>query len=181
MELYRPLQKKMPAQMMQIPSAWVGLESIVEDILDRFKIGRENCIEFGTEYGYSTVAFSNFFKHVTGIDIFIGDTHSGRKADHYEETKASIAAIKNITLIRSDYRDWIQQDDAQYDFAHVDIIHSYEDTYKCGLWAVQHSKCCIFHDTESFSEVKRAVFDIAKHTGKKAYNYPLHHGLGIVV
>ena len=73
------------------------------------------------------------------------------------------------------------KDDEQYDFAHVDIIHTYEDTYECGLWAVEHSKCCIFHDTESFSEVRKAVRDIAKHTGKTVLNYPYSHGLGIIV
>lgn len=63
----------------------------------------------------------------------------------------------------------------------MDIIHTYKETYECGLWAVNHSKCCIFHDTESSPEVRKAVYDIAKHTGKKVFNYPHHHGLGIIV
>ena len=76
---------------------------------------------------------------------------------------------------------WIKKDDTQYDFAHVDIVHNYEETFECGLWAVKHSKCCIFHDTESFPEVKKAVYDIAKAANKTAYNYPHHYGLGIIV
>lgn len=63
----------------------------------------------------------------------------------------------------------------------MDIIHTYKETYECGLWAVNHSKCCIFHDTESSPEVRKAVYDIAKNTGKKVFNYPHHHGLGIIV
>lgn len=181
METYKPLKKQTPQNIHEVNSAWKGLESIIEDILDRFEVGRENCIEFGSEFCYSTVAFSNFFKSVKGVDIFIGDIHSGNKTDHYESTKASVADYKNIELIQSDYRDWIKKDDAQYDFAHVDIIHTYKETYECGLWAIKHSKCCVFHDTQSFPEVRRAVFDLAKDTGKKAYNYPFHHGLGIIV
>ncbi len=178
---YEPINKNTPEKMIQIPSAWEGLELIVEDILDRFEIERNSCIEFGVEFGYSAVAFSNFFKTVKGIDIFIGDEHTTHKGDHYDETRKSLNEFKNIELFKSNYQDWIKQDNEQYDFAHVDIVHNYKETYECGIWAVQHSKCCIFHDTESFSTVKRAVFDIAKKTGKKAYNYPFHNGLGIIV
>ena len=178
---YEPIKKNTPETMIQIPTAWKGLELIVEDILDHFDVGRNNCIEFGVEFGYSAVVFSNYFKKVKGIDIFIGDEHTTHKGDHYDKTKTSLAEFKNIELFKSNYQDWIKQDQEQYDFAHVDIVHNYKETYECGLWAAQHSKCCIFHDTESFPSVKRAVFDIAKATGKKGYNYPHHYGLGIVV
>jgi hypothetical protein len=89
--------------------------------------------------------------------------------------------FENIELYKSDYQDWIKKDQTQYDFAHVDIVHNYKETYECGYWAVMHSKCCIFHDTESFPAVRKAVYDISKHTGKKVYNYPYHNGLGIIV
>ncbi len=181
MAIYEPVKIQIPENILQVSSAWKGLESIIEDILDRFDIGRDKCIEFGTEYCYSTVAFSNFFKEVKGVDIFIGDKDSGYKKDHYSETKKSIFKFKNIELIKSDYKDYIKQDNSQYDLAHVDIIHSYKDTYECGLWAVKHSKCCIFHDTDSFIKVRKAVVDIAKNTKKRVYNYPYHYGLGIIV
>lgn len=181
LKLYIPAKKTKPEKMIQVVTAWKGLELVIEDILDRFEIGRESCIEFGVEFGYSSVVFSNYFKKVTGVDIFVGDIHSNLKQDHYEETKNFLSEFKNIELFQSDYKDWIKKDTTIYDFAHVDIIHTYEETYECGLWAVQHSKCCIFHDTESFPEVKRAVYDIAKKTGKTAYNYPHHFGLGIIV
>lgn len=181
LEIYKPVKKEIPKNILQVNSAWEGLELVIEDILDRFDIGRDKCIEFGTEYCYSTVVFSSFFKNVKGIDLFTGDEHSRFKKDHYLDTKKSISEFKNIDLIKSDYRDYIKKDDEQYDFAHVDIVHTYAETFECGLWAVKHSKCCVFHDTESFPEVRRAVFDLAKHTGKKVYNYPYHHGLGIIV
>ena len=181
MAIYEPVKIQIPENTIEVLSAWKGLESIIDDILDHFDIGRDRCIDFGPQYCYSTVAFSNFFKEVKGVDIFIGDKHSRYKKDHYSETKKSISKYQNIELIKSDYKDYIKQDNSQYDFAHVDIIHSYKDTYACGLWAVNHSKCCIFHDTDSFLEVRKAVFDIAENTGKKAYNYPYHNGLGIIV
>ena len=178
---YKPIQKVVPEKTIQVKTAWKGLELIIEDILNQFNIDRDSCIEFGVEFGFSAVVFSNYFKKVTGVDTFIGDEHTTHKGDHYDETKKSLIDFKNIELFKSDYRDWIKKDTNQYDFAHVDIVHNYKETYECGLWAVQHSKCCIFHDTESFPEVRRAVFDIAKNTGKKVYNYPYHYGLGIIV
>ena len=179
--VYKPRRKVKPAQMIEVVTAWVGLELIIEDILNRFDIKRERCIEFGVEYGYSSVVFSNFFKEVVGVDTFEGDEHSLLKGDHFEQTKEKLLPYQNISLHKSDYRDWILKDDSQYDFAHVDIIHNYEHTYACGLWAVNHASCAIFHDTESFPEVRKAVIDIAKNTGKKVYNYPKCHGLGIIV
>jgi len=178
---YKPIKKTIPEKTIQVASAWKGLELIIEDILDQFNIERNSCIEFGVEFGFSAVVFSNYFKKVTGVDIFLGDEHTVFKGDHYADTKKSLSEFENIKLFRSDYKDWIKEENDQYDFAHVDIVHNYKETYECGLWAVKHSKCCIFHDTDSFPEVRRAVFDIAKITGKKAYNYPYHNGLGIIV
>ncbi|WP_115463021.1 class I SAM-dependent methyltransferase [Winogradskyella aurantiaca] len=178
---YKPKKKGIPPRLLEIKSAWIGLEAIIEDILEQFDINRDSCIEFGVEFGYSSVVFSNYFKNVTGVDIFCGDIHTLHKEDHYETTKENLKDYSNITLHKSDYKDWIVKDTKQYDFAHVDIIHNYKETYECGLWAVEHSKCCIFHDTNSFPEVRKAVIDIAKDTGKSLYNYPYHYGLGIIV
>lgn len=178
---YYPNKKTTPQKTIEIRSAWKGLEFIIEDILDQFDIGRDSCIEFGVEFGYSTVVFSNYFNQVYGIDLFTGDQHTKHKGDHFEKTKNSLSEFENIKLFKSDYKTWIEKDERVYDFAHVDIIHNYKETYECGLWAVQHSKCCIFHDTESFPEVRRAVIDIARDTGKNIYNYPYSHGLAIIV
>jgi hypothetical protein len=178
---YVPEKLSTPSQMINVPSAWVGLEQIIEDILDRFQIERERCIEFGVEFGYSTVVLSNFFKSVIGVDTFEGDEHTLNKSQHYESTSKKLSKYSNIKLVKSDYKDWITKDSTMYDFAHVDIVHNYNETFECGLWAANHSRCTIFHDTVSFPAVKRAVRDIAKATNKKFYNYPRYYGLGIVV
>ncbi|MFC3811765.1 class I SAM-dependent methyltransferase [Lacihabitans lacunae] len=181
MLIYEPVSKKRPEKMINIFSAWRGLEIIIEDILVQFNIGRESCIEFGVEFGYSTVVLSNFFDKIIGIDTFEGDKHTFYRGGHFDKTKARLSIYENITLIKSDYQNWIPNDTNHYDFAHVDIVHDYKETYECGLWAAQNSDCAIFHDTESFPEVKRAVIDIANATGYRMFNYPFHFGLGILV
>jgi tRNA uridine 5-carbamoylmethylation protein Kti12 len=91
------------------------------------------------------------------------------------------STFDNIHLIRSDYRDWIKKDESHYDLIHVDIIHTFADTFACGLWSAKHAKCVIFHDTESYPAVKQAVIEIARDTGKKFYNFRESNGLGILV
>ena len=178
---YIPLKLTEPAHKLEVTSAWKGLDLIIEDILDRHHIGRYRCIEFGVEFGYSAVVFSSFFNEVVGVDTFSGDCHTNHKGDHYEATQKKLAAYPNIRLVRSDYRDFIKDNDSRFDFAHVDIVHTYNETYECGLWAVLHSDVVIFHDTESFPDVRRAVIDIAKAANRVLYNYPFHNGLGIII
>lgn len=181
MRLYEPASYQKPERMLDQVSAWRGHEAIIADIIQRFNLPTTSCLEFGVEYGYSTAVFANYFQKVTGVDIFTGDVHSGVKQDHYAYTKEQLASFDNIELVKADYRDWIRKDENHYDLIHVDIIHEYAPTYECGLWSAQHSTCTIFHDTESFPEVKRAVRDIARATGRAFYNYPFSYGLGIVV
>ena len=178
---YKPINKKRPSKLLNVVSAWKGLELIIEDIIIEFNLGRKLCIEFGVEFGYSAVALSNYFDEVIGVDTFDGDKHTLNKKEHFIETKARLAVYENINLFKSNYQNWIPNDKNYYDLAHVDIVHNYNETYECGLWAAQNSDCVIFHDTESFSEVKRAVVDIANATGYKMYNYPYYFGLGILV
>lgn len=178
---YKPRHLYKPEKMLEVTSAWKGLEMIIGDIITQFGLNGGKCIEFGVEFGYSAVVFSNYFKSVTGVDTFEGDIHTHNKQEHFQQTSERLSVYPNIQLFKSDYRDWIVQDHNRYDLAHVDIVHNYEDTFQCGLWAAQHSDCTIFHDTESFPDVRRAVKDIAKATGQHLYNYPHHFGLGILV
>ena len=178
---YFPNSEVKPERCIEVDSAWKGIESILFDIIRRFNISCDSCLEFGVEFGYSTVALSNYFLKVVGVDLFTGDANTVYHGDHFESTKSSLEKFTNIELIRDDYRNWIENDTDIYDLIHVDIVHTYEDTYRCGLWSALHSKCTIFHDTESFPEVRRAVEDIARETGKRFFNYPKCNGLGILV
>lgn len=180
-EEYRPSMLEVPPAMIDVRTAWQGLERVIPDIIKRFNVGSSCCIEFGVEYGYSTVVFSNYFEQVVGVDTFEGDVHTTDHGDHYERTSSSLEQFRNISLHKADYKDWIRQDQRHYDLAHVDIVHTYEDTYRCGLWAATHSRVTLFHDTDSFVDVRNAVIDIARDTGKRLYNYPRFHGLGVMV
>jgi hypothetical protein len=169
-----------PARLVKVQTAWYGVERIIFDLIHRFDIVPENALEFGVDYGYSTAAFANYFKKVVGVDKFDGDPHVGVRDNVFEKAQENLAGFPNIELHRCDYREWIASDDRRYDLIHVDIIHNYEDTYACGAWAVEHSDVTIFHDTQSFPEVMRAVKDIACNHGRKAYNWTYMHGLGIL-
>ena len=175
---YTPKTIQRPSNILDVPSAWRGIESIIGDIITHFNLGTHNALEFGVEYGYSTVALSNFFTEVVGVDTFEGDKHTYDKNMDglYEIVKELMP--KNVKLIQSKYQDY--KDDTIYDLIHVDIVHTYEDTYACGDWAMQHASCVIFHDTQSFNEVSMAVNDLAKKYGVTFHNYPFHHGLGIL-
>jgi hypothetical protein len=178
---YLPTNRSVPTRTLPVKSAWQGIETILAEMIERFDIGTDRCLEFGVEFGYSTVALSSFFDSVLGVDTFLGDKHTTNNHDVYQETVGRLSSFSNIQLIRSDYKDWIKKDENDYDLIHVDIIHSYADTFACGLWSANHSKCTIFHDTESFPAVKQAVLDISRETGKTFYNFVECNGLGILV
>jgi hypothetical protein len=178
---YVPKRFDSPRVVPSQSQAWVGLEKIILDIIEFSKIRSNSALEFGVEFGYSTAVFANYFKQVIGVDIFTGDIHAGHHGDLFEFTRQNLSGFKNIQLVKSDYKDYILNNEQHFDLIHVDIIHTYEDTYACGLWAAQHSQCTLFHDTQSFPEVKKAVAHIANKTNKKFYNYRQSNGLGIVI
>ena len=179
---YVPRKIATPKRLIQSRSmAWVGLEKIILDIIEFSKINPKTALEFGVEFGYSTAVLANYFEKVIGVDIFTGDAHAGLHGDIYDETRNNLKDFANIELIRADYKDFIRSTDRSFDMIHVDIIHTYEDTYQCGLWSAEHATCTIFHDTQSFPAVKKAVSDIAKKTNKRFYNYRKCNGLGIVI
>jgi hypothetical protein len=178
---YEPEHRQLPLRTVDVFSAWKGIESILGDLIARFNIGTARCLEFGVEHGYSTAALSCFFDSVTGVDTFLGDKHTADSRDHYDSTLSRLSNFDNIHLVRSDYQSWIGRDESHYDLIHVDIIHTYADTFACGLWSAMHSPCVLFHDTESFPAVKRAVMDIARKSGRTFYNFKESYGLGILI
>ena len=166
----------------KVISAWGDIPTILKDIIVTFNINPQTALEFGVEYGYSTSALANYFTKVIGVDTFIGDIHSDTKTNHYKVTKRTLKnRYKNIQLIQSSYQDYIKTNNSIYDLIHIDIVHTYNETYECGEWAVNHSKVVIFHDTISFDEVKKVCYDLSTKYGLEFYNYPDSHGLGILI
>lgn len=178
MILYSPNKFTRPEKNLNVPSAWMGIEAILEDLLEVFRIKRNKALEFGVEFGYSIVALSNYFEKIIGVDTFEGDQHTYDKniEGMYEAVKANMPT--NVELIKSRYQDY--KDDSRYDLIHIDIVHTYEDTFACGNWALQHSDFVIFHDTQSFLDVMLAVIDLSKKHNVDFFNYPHCNGLGIL-
>src|SRR5215831_7038576 len=94
-----------PAKSVDVKSAWRGLDLLISDIMSRFAVGTGSCIEFGVEFGYSTVAFSNYFDEVVGIDLFVGDINTLDRGDHFRTTQARLSAFPNIELHKTSYQD----------------------------------------------------------------------------
>lgn len=182
MNLYTPKKFEKPSNLIDVPSAWRGLESIIADIIQTFGIRTDKALEFGVEFGYSTVALSNYFTKVMGVDTFQGDEHTEDKNIEglYEAVRDVMPP--NVQLFPISYQDYFKRHylNGPYDLIHVDIVHTYEDTFACGDWAMNNSRLVLFHDTESFPAVKKAVEDLAEKHGAEFYNYPFHHGLGIL-
>ena len=168
-------------KIVNVVSAWGDIPTIIKDIIVTFNINPQTALEFGVEYGYSTSALANYFTKVIGVDTFKGDIHSYVKQNHHKMTENKLENYKNIQLIQSSYQDYIKTNNSIYDLIHIDIVHTYNETYECGEWAVNHSKVVIFHDTISFDEVKKACYDLSTKYGLEFYNYPDSHGLGILI
>ena len=178
---FEPRFLKQPDVLIPVPSAWRGLEMILADLIDRFKVGNSRALEFGVFHGYSLVALSNFFNLVCGVDTFSGDDFTGYKGDFYDVVKGNFEKFPMIKIARMGYEEWIKSCHSNWDLVHIDIQHTFEDTYACGKWAATHSGCILFHDTQSYPEVKRAAGQIAEEEGFDFYEYPKFFGLGILV
>lgn len=177
---YIPINRHTP-RLANIGSAWGNIPTILKDIIERFNIKQDSALEFGVEYGYSTSALANYFTNVIGVDTFEGDPHSGFKLNHLQTTANNLVDFNNIQLVKSDYRDYISGNSDIYDMIHIDIIHTYNETFECGEWAIKHSKCVIFHDTLSFPDIMRVCKDLASKHNLEFYNYEESHGLGILI
>lgn len=180
---YIPSKRENPILMTKMPSAWGDIPTILKDIINRFNIKQNRCLEFGVEFGYSTSALSNYFDIVIGVDTFKGDDNTINKIYHYDMTKENLKDFKNIILIESTYQDFIRDKNNEklYDLIHIDIVHNYDQTYECGEWSVQHSRVTIFHDTESFESVKKACQDLTNKFDLDFFNYKESYGLGILI
>lgn len=156
-------------------SAWGNIPTILKDIILRFNIRQNIALEFGVGGGYSTSALANYFEKVIGIDHFIWEPGG------IEKVKETLKDYNNIFLYQNRWEEFILLNDNNYDLIHIDIEHNFADTFNCGEWSVCHSDCVIFHDTESFYEVKKACEALSKKYDLKFYNYQHDCGLGILV
>lgn len=178
------IKKYKPAIIESIPlvdegSLWQNISTILKDIIVRFNLKTDLALEFGTYWGCSASALAHYWKKVITVDPFMGNEESARYEMYYKVMKS----LKHlpVSVIIGGYEEYIKNDlYDRYDIVHIDIIHSYEDTYASGEWAVQHSDCVIFHDT-GIPRVRSAVRDIAEKFDMDFYNFEEGCWLGILV
>lgn len=170
-----------PHTLLDVPSAWVGLENYMMPLIKTFNIQQNTALEFGVDHGYSTYIFSKIFDKVIGVDSFEGDCHIAHKqGNNFYNTVKNRFVDTNVELVRSRFEEFITNNNNRYDLIHIDIVHLYEPTYKCAEWSVDHSDVVILHDTCSFPDIDRVCQDIAKNKNRNYYNIPLCNGLGIL-
>jgi hypothetical protein len=169
-------------ELSKVESLWGNMHTLVEDIISTFNVNTGLALEFGVYRGGSISILAQYFKQVIGIDPF---DRWQKEETEFLEILRSLNNFKNIQLIERTFQDYIKLPVFDhYDLIHIDIgytVHDYETTYPCGEWSVQHADCVLFHDTESFPEVKRACIDLANEFDREFYNYPFDSGLGIIV
>lgn len=179
---YVPAQLTPEPRVPDVHSEWKGLEQVVPDVLDRFNVGRHTAIDFGVWYGFSTGALANLFDHVYGVDHFKGDDHAGRPSDLFEQARRALTPWHNIVLVSQSWQEYTATHPLVYaDLVHIDIVHTYDETFACGVWACRHADLVLFHDTDEFPDVRAAVSNLALAFDREFWNYPRHHGLGVLV
>jgi hypothetical protein len=164
-------------------SAWKGLERLLPDLIKRTGIKTDLAIEFGVWHGFSAAALANNFNLVIGVDTFVGDLLAGTSGPMMYTTAETLKPWENIQLVQTGFQDFWRDgffSDIEPDLIHIDIVHTYEDTFACGAIALAHCDLVIFHDTESFPEVKRALCDLCQIFKVPFRNFYQCHGLGIL-
>ncbi len=94
-------------------------------------------------------------------------------------TTETLKPWPNIALTQSTFQDFLTRCPYTPDLIHIDIVHTYPDTYACGCMSLAICDMVLFHDTESFPEVKRACEDLTRLFGIPFRNYYECFGLGI--
>lgn len=180
---YKPRYFHTPKNLIDVPTAWKGVEFILHDLITRFCPTATTCLELGVEHGYSTVALSNYFSVVVGVDTFAGDYFCGQRDPEveYPIVRDKLLEFQNIRPIRSTWQDFFATNKARFDLVHIDVTHTFEDTFECGYYAARFADVILVHDTVSFTPVMNAVEALSRLMGMTFYNWPEVHGLGILV
>lgn len=169
-------------KVINVPTGWRGCEKYLLPIIKKFNIEQNKVLEFGVDSGYSLFVLSQLFKKAIGVDSFTGDAHiNHEQGDNFFIDVKNRLNYSNIELIRSDYRDFIKQNDETYDLIHIDIVHHYKETLECAQWSINHSKVVILHDIVSFHDVYRVCRDLSDNKNI-FFNSSIqkYHGLGVL-
>ena len=136
-----------------IVSAWTGHRQFAEWLVKN--TNSETIVELGVDYGFSTFVFANALKNTTGkiygIDLFMGDPHTGTR-NTYDFVMKNIKDhdVTNIEIIKGDFTSISKIWNKPIDILHIDGFHTY-DAVKNDFtnWSsyVKDDGIIIFHDT----------------------------------
>lgn len=149
----------------EIASAWKGHRDFAHWLVQRLQ--PQITVELGVDYGYSTfVLATNNPGQVYGIDLFMGDAHSGAKDadEQYQQVMDFKLAhgFDNIEIIRNDFNTVAAGWDKKIDILHIDGLHTYDAVSNdFRTWAphVRDGGVIIMHDVTAFADVARFFQD----------------------
>lgn len=180
--LEKIIEEPWKGDILDVPTAWAGCENYIIPLIKRFNIKTNKVLEFGVDSGYSLYILSQIFEKAKGVDSFTGDIHIGHEqGDEFYNNVKQRLNYKNIELVRSDFREFIKKDEEIYDLIHIDIVHTYRETFECAQWSLEHSKVVILHDTRSYQEVYSVCCDLSDNVNV-FFNTSLdnYYGLGVL-
>jgi predicted O-methyltransferase YrrM len=130
-------------------------------------------IEFGTLYGYSTVAMAMALDELGEGHVWANDLFEDYEFRHstMEETQKNIdtyGVTKYITLQRNDFEEWLKNPEP-FDLLHVDISNkgdTIERLYEAVKDQIAHGAIVIF---EGGTEERDQVEWVTKYNCKKIY------------
>jgi predicted O-methyltransferase YrrM len=161
-----------------IPSAWKGHEAFAQWLVQQMR--PQVIVELGCDYGFSTIALAQpGLGTVYGIDRFLGPP----ERNVYESCRANIAAagVKNIELIKDDFRKVVKSWSRPIDLLHIDGNHAYADvSTDFSQWTphVRGGGVILMHDTCSFPQGVGKFFN--EITWPK-FEFEHAFGLGVVL
>lgn len=153
-----------------LPSAWKGHREFASWLVNEMK--PKNIVALGVDWGYSTfcLAVPNIGK-VYGIDHFEGDVLTGIRNTH-KDVLASAKWLKekhkisNIEIIKDRFdnvaKRWNPKN--KIDILHIDGYPSeLKNDYDKWLPSVSENGVIMFHDTQSFGDVKKFFSELPLH------------------
>lgn len=166
-----------------IPSAWTGHREFAGWLVNLIK--PKIIVDLGVDYGYSTFSFAvPNIGTVYAIDLFEGDKHTGIR-NTYEEFTGNVKwleekhNISNIVVEKGLFNEIEKQWTQKIDILHIDGLHTYDavkNDFETWEKYLTKDSVVLFHDIESFPEVKKFWSELSGHK----YEFKHSAGLGVL-
>jgi predicted O-methyltransferase YrrM len=141
---YIPENRKSP-KLVNVPSAWDDIPTILDELLVRFNLKAMKALEFGVDQGFSTSALANYFKKVIGVDTFGGTGLEIERNPDEELNKIQdiLKEYPNIELVKETADSFMQSHPKnRFDLIHIDLSpHTYDNINRLhhGLSSIQNA------------------------------------------